>query len=308
MTSTTSAARLAPRGVGRAAVRVPRWVTISLLLAPALTVVGLLFVGGLAFGVAQSFGYLPFLDGWTWSLDAYRALWGDPAVRASFALTFRLALISTALATALGVAAALLIHRSRRGRRLMTSIFSFPLPVPHLVGAVAMLLLLSQSGLLSRLGHAAGLTDTPAGFPSLTSDAFGWGIIIEYVWKETPFIGVVVLSALSGGLAELEEVARTLGARPWQRFRRVVLPLITPSVAATSLLVFAFTFGSYEVPFLLGRPFPAALPVVALQYYQDPDLTSRPQAMAVAVLIAVLVGLLVAVYLTLLNRFIRRIP
>jgi putative spermidine/putrescine transport system permease protein len=56
------------------------------------------------------------------------------------------------------------------------------------------------------------------------------------------------------------------------------------------------------VPYLLGRPYPASLPVVALQYYNDTDLTQRPEAMAVAVLIAVLTCLAVAGYLALAGR------
>jgi len=68
------------------------------------------------------------------------------------------------------------------------------------------------------------------------------------------------------------------------------------------VLVFAFSFGSYEVPALLGRPYPAGLPVVALQYQQDVDLNSRPEAMAVAVLIAVVVAVVVAGYLALIRR------
>ena len=284
----------------------PRRARIALLLAPALTVVGALFLGGFGVGVAQSFGYLPFLDGWTWNLDAYRAMWHDPAVRASFALTARISLLSTLLATVLGVAAALLIHSLRRGRRLVSAVFASTLPVPHLVGALAMLLVLSGTGAVSRLTHAVGLTSSPADFPALTADAFGWAIIAEYVWKETPFVGVVALAALSGGVDQLQGVARVLGAGRWQRFRHVVLPLIVPSVAATSILVLAFTFGSYEVPYLLGRPFPAALPVVALQYQQDVDLGARPVAMAVAVLIAVLVSALVVAYMVTVDRLVRR--
>jgi len=70
--------------------------------------------------------------------------------------------------------------------------------------------------------------------------------------------------------------------------------------------VFAFSFGSYEVPFLLGRPFPATLPVVSYEYYRDTDLNARPQAMAISVGIAVFVGILVVCYAAALDRFVRR--
>ncbi len=84
------------------------------------------------------------------------------------------------------------------------------------------------------------------------------------------------------------------------------LPVIAPAVTGGAVLVFAFTAGSYEVPYLLGRPYPATLPVVALQYYNATDLTARPEAMAVAVLITVLSGLMVAAYLFIAGRLARR--
>ncbi|HEV2809903.1 MAG TPA: ABC transporter permease subunit [Acidimicrobiales bacterium] len=274
-------------------------------MSPALTVVTVLFLGGLAFGLAQSFGWLPFIGQRELSLDAYRALWRDPAVRASVVLTLRLALTATALAAVLAVVGALLIRSTRRGRRLATVVFQANLPVPHIVGAAAMLALLSQSGLLSRVTTAVGLTDSIQGFPPLVADRWGVAIIAEFVWKEVPFIGTVVLAVLASGVDELEDVARSLGAGPWQRFRHVVLPLITPAVAATSIIVFAFSFGSYEIPFLLGRSYPVTLPVLAYQAYTDSDLTARSTAMAIAVVIAVLVGLLVAAYLWLSDRYLR---
>lgn len=285
---------------------VPRGITISLLLAPAMLVVSVFFLTGITQAIAQSFGYQPFLPSWRLSLDAYRTLLTDPAVRASLLLTARIAIIPTVLSVVLGVSAALLIRRLGRSRSWVSGIFQGNLAVPHLVGALCMLLLLSQGGLLSRLGYAAGLTQTPAAFPALTGDEFGWGIIAAYVWKETPFLTVIALAALGRGVDHLENAASSLGARPWQRLLHVTLPVIAPAVAGGAVLVFAFTAGSYEVPYLLGRPYPATLPVVAFQYYNATDLAARPEAMAVAVLITVLSGLMVAAYLLIAGRLARR--
>lgn len=283
-------------------VRLPRWARISLLLAPAMLVVITFFVGGVAQALVQSLGYLPFLPARPWSLNAYGQVWTDPAVRASVWLTVRVTVLSTAAAAVLGVAAALTIRRLGRGRGAVAALFGATLAVPHLVAAVCMLLLLSQSGWLSRLSHAVGLTATQADFPALTNDAFGWGIIAAYVWKETPFIAVLALAALGRGADQLEDAARTLGAGPWQRLRHVTIPILAAPVAAGSVLVFAFAASSYEVPYLLGRPYPTTLPVVAYQLYRDTDLTSRPQAMAVALVIAALTMAVVAVYLRIVGR------
>lgn len=284
----------------------PPGIRVCLLLSPALTVIGVFFVGGLGQALAQSLGHQPYLPTSRLSVDAYTALWTDPAVRASLLLTARVAVLSTAVSAVLAVTAALLIRRLGRGRATVTALLQANLAIPHLVGALCMLLLLSQGGLLSRLAHAAGFAMSPAAFPAVTNDRFGVAIIAEYVWKETPFLTVLVLAALSNGAADLEAAARVLGARAGQRLRHVILPLLAPSLAGGSILVFAFAAGSYEVPYLLGRPYPATLPVVALQYYNDTDLTARPQGMAVAVLIAVLSALTVAGYLLIVSRLSRR--
>lgn len=279
---------------------------IALLLAPAVTLIAILFLGAFAFGVAESLGYQPYLPGWHWSTSAYQALWHDSAARASWTLTLRVAALSTALATALGTAVALIVTRLGWGRRFVTDVLGATLAVPHVVGAVCMLLLLGQSGLLSRLTHAVGVTATPAAFPALTADRHGWGIVADYTWRETPFVAVVVLSALTSGVTELTSVAQTLGAGPWQRFRTVTAPLIAPAAGGSALLVLAFALGSYEVPAVLGRPYPATLPVVALRYEQDVDLAARPQALALATILALLIMAIAACYAALLPRLVHR--
>ena len=82
---------------------------------------------------------------------------------------------------------------------------------------------------------ALGLTDSPGDFYPMTNDRGAIGIIAEYVWKETVFIGVVVLAALARGVGDYEDLARTLGASRWKRFWHVILPLITPAIVSTSV-------------------------------------------------------------------------
>ncbi len=277
---------------------------VAALLSPALLVVGVFFVGGVGQAVLQSLGRQPFLGETDWSLDAYRATFADPAFRASLGVTLRVVVLSTAAATVLGVGLALLVRRHARGP--LTTLLQSSLAVPHLVGALCIGLLLSPSGFLSRLGVGAGLVDGAQDFPVLTNDAFGWGIIAEYTWKEAPFIAVVALAALTPSVRALEDAARSLGAGRWHRFTSVTLPLIAPPVAAASVLVASFAAASYEVPRLLGQSFPATLPVVALQRFQDTDLLVRPQAMAVATILALLSLVLVAAYLGLVSRLSRR--
>jgi putative spermidine/putrescine transport system permease protein len=272
-------------------------VKIALLLAPALLVIGVLFAGGLFAAVVQSLGYLPAIGQTEISLDAYReVLTGEDFVD-SFLLTTYVAGASTGISTVLAVLAALTLRRA--GGRLSAIVFQLPITIPHLVAAVGIALVISQAGLGARLAAALGLIGDPGEFPALLYDRYSVGIILTYVWKETPFIALVVLASLRGVAGELEEVARTLGANAWQRFWYVVFPVISPGIIAASLIVFAFTFGAFEVPYLLGRTYPTILPVMAYNEYRDIELTARPVAMAINVLIALITAVFAALYLRL---------
>jgi putative spermidine/putrescine transport system permease protein len=270
---------------------------IALLLAPAVGVIGVLFVGGLGVAFVQSLGYMPAIGLTGWSLDAYRQVLGDEDFVDSLLLTLYVSGVSTGLSTVLAVLAALALRRSRG--RLSAVVFQLPITIPHLVAAVGIALVVAQTGLGARLAAALGLIGEPKDFPALLYDRYSVGIILTYVWKEVPFIALVVLASLRGVASELEEVARTLGAGAWQRFWYVVFPVISPSVVAASLLVFAFTFGAFEVPYLLGKSYPTMLPVMAYNEYREIDLAARPAAMAINVLIALITGTAAALYLRL---------
>ncbi|MCW5858670.1 MAG: ABC transporter permease subunit [Caldilineales bacterium] len=286
--------RLSPEAVARG--------RLLLALAPALAVVVFLFLGGWGLGLAGSLGYQPWLDQTQLSLAAYTNLLGRSDFLASLGLTLWIASVSTALSSVLALAGALFLRRLVWGRRWATFAFQLNLPIPHSVGAIAMLLLLGQSGFLARLGRLAGLIETPADFPALIFDPLALGVILEYSWKATTFIGVNVLAALLALGEDYEATARTLGAGAWQRLRRVVLPLVSPSLAAAAVLSFAFAFGAFEAPFLLGQRYPSALPVLAYRSYVDVDLNARPEAMAISMVITAVTTLAVLLYM----RFARR--
>ena len=272
---------------------------IPLMLAPALAVVVVLFGGGLWLAMAQSVGYVPAIGRTEFSLEAYQRIFSNPAFGRSLLLTLWIAGTSTAVSTLLALTAALILRRAFPGKKIATFLFQANLPIPHLVGAIGILLLFSQSGFLARLGHAAGLIQAPADFPALVYDPYAIGIILEYVWKSTVFIGVILLAALQSIGEEYEQVAQTLGATQWQRLRYIILPLLRPSLLSAAILVFAFTFGAFEVPLLLGTRYPSALPVLAYRFYTDVDLNARPEAMAMSVIIALIITLLIALYMRL---------
>ena len=281
----------------------PERLRIALLLCPALAVIVLLFLGGVLFGLSRSFNYMPIVGLNDPNFDAYVSVLTNPDFLRSFILTFHIAFTSTLISAILAVAAALVLRQTFVGKKVITFLFQLNLTIPHLVGAIGILYLFSQSGFFARIAFAAGAIETTQEFPELIYDTYAVGIILQYIWKEIPFIGVIVLAVMQSVGEDYEALAESLGANRWQRFRHVLLPLIMPGIMSACVIVFAFTFGAFEIPFLLGQNHPSALPVLAYRSYTDVDLAARPEAMAMAMVITVLSGYMVWAYMRLSRRY-----
>ncbi len=273
--------------------RGPGPMNLALMLLPALVIVVVLFGGGLLLGVLQALGYLPGAGLTRLSGAHFSQVLTDPDFMLSFGLTLYVAVVSTLLAAGFSVVAALVLNRLATRYRLVHFVFQIPLTVPHLVIAVAVIFMLSPAGLVARAAVAVGLIQTPAEFPLLVNDRWSIGIILSYVWKEIPFITLMLLAVLQHAGRDLIDVGRTLKADAWQRFRHITLPTIFPALGAASLIVFAYTFGAFEVPYLLGRTYPMTLPVWAYKHYSDIDLMARPEGIATGILIALVVAVAV---------------
>ncbi|MCX7888294.1 MAG: ABC transporter permease subunit [Rhodobacteraceae bacterium] len=271
-------------------------------LLPALALLGWLFYGALGLSVLRSSGAVPGGDGQGQMLAAWRAVAGDPQVWRSALVSLWIAGASTLAAAVLALGIVLHLRRAPAGRGVLVALMRLNLTVPHLVGAAGMLMLWAQSGLAARLAHAMGLVGAPASFPALVWDPWAIGIILVYVWKEAPFIALVLLAQSAPADLDREDAARMLGASPLQVLRHVTLPALAPGLAAAAAIVFAFAFGAYEVPLMLGASDPVALPVLAWQRFTDPDLALRPQAMVLALMVAGLSAGAIGVHLGAVRR------
>ena len=284
----------------------PGFPVLAALLSPALVVVLVLFGGGLFLGGLQSLGHLPAAGMTVFSLKHYANIIADPDFFKNLGLTLYISSVSTIIAAVISIAAALLLTKYRTSRRLVDFVFQIPLTVPHLVIATAIIFLMAPSGLMSRVLQAIGFLDNPSQFPLIINDPWGIGIILTYVWKEVPFITLMVLAVLNNQGSELLDAARTLHANRWQRLRYVVLPIIFPSLGAACLIVFAYTFGAFEVPYLLGQTYPMTMPVWAYRNFSDIDLMARPEGIATGLIITAVVAVAIVLSQVLLQVARRR--
>jgi thiamine transport system permease protein len=183
------------------------------------------------------------------------------------------AALSTLLAVAAGLPMAYVFAAySFRFKSLLHALLTIPFVMPTVVVASAFLALLGRNGLLNQgleqlLGEAA---------PQIDMEHTLALILLAHV-----FFNVSVIIRSVGGFwstlnPHLAEAAAVLGARPFQRFRLVTLPLLAPSLLASSLLVFLFCFTSFGVILILGGPTFATLEVEI--YRQAVDYFNLPAA------------------------------
>lgn len=265
-----------------------------LLVLPAVSLIAVLFGGGLILAFAQSVGLLGVIGDGAFSLEAYRLALSSGDFWESLGLSLYIAFTATLLSTLLSLGLALLLQGAGRWASFACQL---TLPIPHLVGVAGILLLLSPSGLLSRLLFNLGWISSDQDFPLLVNDAANIGVMIHFLWKEIPFMTLILLAVLRGIRPEYGMQARALGASPWQCFWHVTLPLLRPGILSASLIVFGFIFGSFEVPFLLGSTTPKTLPILVYQAFTNVDLAQRSVAIALGLILSLISLSLIALYL-----------
>ena len=300
MTRVTSADRV--RGGAPAAAKAPaaagapprRHLPPWLMAAPAVAAASFVVAGGLLTATAQSLGLMPLVGTPALTTEAYSAQ--AAALPAAVGLSLAIAAASTIAAVLIGFTAALLIMQGRWCGRIVAAASTLTIPFPHIVGAASVGLLLSDSGLLARVSGAG------EAWPALVGGPLWLAVIADYAWKESAFIALVVTGALLTRSADYDETAALLGAGRVRRLRHVLIPLSLPALIVSGTIVFIYTFGSYEVAWLLGRPYPEPLPVMALRLFGSASLTSRPEAAALAVITTLVSFAAAAVAFGLLRR------
>jgi putative spermidine/putrescine transport system permease protein len=214
----------------------------------------------------------------------------------SLLFTLKIAVCATFIAMVIAVVVALALRETFIGKKLVVFMFQFNLTIPRMAAAMMMLLLLSQTGMISQISNALGITQGASGFPFFVRDKEGVGLIATFVWKFFPYIGMSVLGVLQGASREYEDQAAVLGVGKFKRFWHVTLPMIVPATSIASIIVFAAAFGDYEIPAILGSSAHRTLSIFTFMKYSDPAMMDRPEAYVLMVTMSVILVAVILLY------------
>jgi putative spermidine/putrescine transport system permease protein len=182
------------------------------------------------------------------TLENYARFFGDPYYRAIFLTTLWVSALCTVLALVLGFPVAYVLARTQsRHKSLLVILLVFPLIVGNVVRAAGWMVALGNAGVLNVLLAGLHLIDKP-----LTLMYTPTAVVIGTTGVVMPYLILTLQSVLEGMDASVEEAARNLGANAFTTFRRVVLPIAAPGVAAGTMLVFILCMNAYATPVLLG--------------------------------------------------------
>jgi ABC-type spermidine/putrescine transport system permease subunit I len=220
-------------------------VTGLVLMAPALILAALFMILPLAFIVNISFTEgRSFLssDGLVRTLANYAAM--TARYLPNVVITIQLAALAMLVDLVFGVPFAYFLVRKVRYRELVRAFMVFPM-FGALYIAFGMRFLLLPGGPATPILQALGIAsvDVLYGTPS---------VVFAMAIFTFPFMVMNVGTSLSNVDPMLEEAAACLGARPWQTFARIVVPLIRSGIVAGMLMVFGWNLGAFAEPLLLG--------------------------------------------------------
>lgn len=276
-------------------------------LLPLLLPFLLVFGCGLLITLLQSFGLLMFSYSYDDLFFAYRELFTDSWFFNSAGFSLYVALVSSSVSIVLGVALAYMVWKLPERYRSLAIISKIPLVLPHIAVGFLAIIFLAKTGIVSAIAYHLGLIRSFDGFPDLLYTSSGIDLISAYVYKETPFVMVMVTAMLVRFDRRQIETARMLGAGQLRMFFSLILPFIMPAINTTFIILFVFTLGGFDLPFVLGDSYPGMLSIRVYEYFFQKDLALRPVAMAMLTLVFVFSLICIALYLRLSAKLAREV-
>jgi putrescine transport system permease protein len=239
--------------------------------------------------VVYSFNKSPLPTHWGgFTLEWYEKLAHDSEILSGLWLSFKIAFLSACFSVVLGTLAAFALVKYKRffGRTFFSGMVNAPLVMPEVIQGLSLLLMLVA-------------IQKAVGFPERGLMT----ILLGHMMMGLSYASVVIAARLQDLNPQLEEAAMDLGAKPWQVFYLVTLPMISQSLVSAWLLTFSLSLDDVVVSAFLSGPGATTMPLVI---FSRARLGLNPSVNAVATVIIVVVAVCVTVASVLVARAERR--
>jgi multiple sugar transport system permease protein len=240
-------------------------------------------------------------------LANYLYVWRDPPFQESLRITAIFTVSAVVVEVCLAIGIALLLNRNFRGRTFVRMLALLPWAVPSVVNGIMWKWIMNASyGALNGLLYSLGIIKDYIiwlGSPTLALAMVVWAD----VWKETPFIMLLVLAALQTIPKDLYEAARVDGANAIQAFFNVTIPLIQPVLFVAVALRTIWALKSFDLIYTLtsGGPSGGTSVVGYYTYLKSFVNLNLGRGAASAYIMTAVVLILVVVYQRVLYREVR---
>jgi len=233
--------------------RLPESAWALLLLAPALFLLAVLFLYPLALSLLSA-----FTDGsGAISLDNFGRVFELYSGDVLFTAVVAVAVVAITDVLAIAIGGYLILGRNQTAVALLRWLYRWPLFIPFVVAAQMMRSFLAKNGLMNNSLVALGLLE-----PTSTVGFLDWrGVIITFVWKQLPFVALIVAAAMASLDRSMIEAARNLGAGRMRVLVEIVVPQIRAPLVVASVLTFVTLLSVLSVPMMINAGSPTMITV-----------------------------------------------
>lgn len=253
---------------------------LGLMLILTLILIGFSKSLLISFGLFKEVG----LDSFT--SHFYKEVIEDKTFISSLNFSLKISLISSFLAVILGIFLSYGIFTSK----IYDLYLKLPVILPHIIMAVLLLNLFSQTGVIARIFYKLNIIEESNDFIQIFYSKNGLGIILTYAIKGGAYAAMVFLEIYRSISSSQLAVAKNLGASDIQQYFYIIFPFIKGESLEIFLILFNFSISSYEVPALIGPTNPRTLALKSYIEFTKNNFSYKPKALVINVFLS-LIGL-----------------
>jgi putative spermidine/putrescine transport system permease protein len=239
-----------------------------------------------------------------WTLDNVRTLFHQPYLNA-YKTSIEVSLVTAVVGGLLGLAIAYAAIRDGTPRFVRSGLTTFSGVAANFGGiplAFAFIATLGPLGIVTSFFRDRLHYDLyEHGFQIWSK----LGVEVVYLYFQIPLMVLVIAPAVDGLKREWREAASNLGAKPWQFWRHIGIPVLMPSILGATILLFGNSFAAYATAYSLTSGALNLIPIMIGAYYQGNVLSNPHLAQAMAFGMFVVLAVMMLIYIPLQRRAAR---